>query len=34
MNDSDKILGGNLSSVTHEPPVRENNGSAYIGKKY
>lgn len=33
VNDSDKIIGSNLTSVTHEPPVQEiNNNISYVGK--
>jgi len=33
LNDFDKVLGKNLTSMTHEPPVPENSGNiSYIGK--
>jgi len=33
MNDTDKFLGNNLTTVTHEPPVQASSGNiSYIGK--
>lgn len=33
MTDSEKVFGSNLTSVTNEPPIKDNNGNiSYIGK--
>jgi len=33
MKDTDKVLGNNLTTVTHEPPVQASSGNiSFIGK--